>query len=81
MEWLATIIVGGLSCIGTIVGAYTANKKHTALIAYRLEQLEQKVQAHNNLVDRMYAVERRADVLAEKITVANHRIDDLEKGG
>ena len=74
MEWVATIIVGGLSCIGTIVGAYTANKKHTALIAYRLEQLEQKVEAHNNLIDRMYGIEKRVDVI-------EYRIDDLEKGG
>lgn len=74
MEWLATIIVGGLSCIGTIVGAYTANKKHTALIAYRLEQLEQKVEAHNNLIDRMYGVEKRVDVI-------EYRLDEIEKGG
>ena len=34
---------------GTLGGSYLANRKSAALIAYRLEQLEQKVQAHNNL--------------------------------
>jgi hypothetical protein len=48
------------------------------LISYRLEQLEAKVDKHNNLVERTYDLERRAAVLEEKQDVANHRIDDLE---
>lgn len=55
------------------------NDKASALIAYRLEQLEYKVQAHNNLVERMYKVEEKTDIHEEKIKVANHRIEDLEK--
>ena len=55
------------------------NDKATALVAYRLEQLENKVQAHNNLVERMYHVEERTELQEEKIKVANHRIADLEK--
>ena len=42
-----TVIVAVLSLIGTMAGAYFANKKSAALIAYRLEQLEQKVAKHN----------------------------------
>ena len=38
------IIVAALGLVGTLVGSYLANRKSTALIAYRLEQLEQKVQ-------------------------------------
>ena len=56
-----------------------ANQDHIVLISYRLEQLEHKVDKHNNLIERTYALERRADVMEEKQTVANHRIDDLEK--
>lgn len=55
------------------------NDKAAALIAYRMEQLEKRVQAHNNLVERMYHVEERTEVQEEKIKVANHRIEDLEK--
>ena len=62
----------------TIIVALITNRKSAALIAYRLEQLEQKVQAHNNLVERMYQVEERTELQEEKIKVANHRIDDLE---
>lgn len=56
-----------------------AHNDNIVLIDYRLKQLEQKVDAHNSLIERTYALERRADVMEEKQTVANHRIDDLEK--
>ena len=67
-----------LSLFGTLVGAYFANRKSSALIAYRLEQLERRVQAHNNLVERMYDLEDRVGIQEEKLKVVNHRINDLE---
>lgn len=86
---IVATISGGLALIGTLIGTYFANRKSSALIAYRLEQLEKKVQAHNNLVERTYKLESRMDgmdqaladherLYGEKISVANHRIDDLE---
>lgn len=74
-----SIIVAVLSLAGTLAGAYLANRKSAALIAYRLEELEKKVSKHNTLVERMYNLETKADVFEEKLRVANHRIDDLEK--
>ncbi len=58
------------------------DKKHEAnimLISYRLEQLEKKVDIHNNVVERVFQLEKRADVTDEQIRVANHRIQDLEE--
>ena len=74
------IIVALLSLAGTLIGTYMANRKSAALIAYRLEQLEQKVAKHNSLVERTYHLEESAAVFDEKLKVANHRIDDLEHG-
>ena len=48
--------------------------------AYRIEQLEKKVDKHNDLVERTFRLEEEAHVLDEKVKVANHRIDDLERG-
>ena len=75
----STIIVGLLAFAGTIYGSYKSNSKTQAIVAYRLEELEGKVNKHNNLVERMFKVEENIEVHAEKIKVANHRIDDLEK--
>ena len=70
MDWTG-IIVGVLTLIGALCGTYFANRKSTALISYRLEQLEKEVREHNNFA-------RRMPVLEEKMDVANHRIADLE---
>ena len=77
-EAWATASVGLLSFIGTLIGAYWSNKKSQALIAYRLEQLEIKVDKHNHVIERTFQLEERMAVNEEKIRVANHRIDDLE---
>ena len=66
-----TIVVAVLSLAGTLVGSYWSNSKNQALIAYRLEELEKKVNKHNNLVERMYKLE-------EQSTLLEHRISDLE---
>jgi len=73
-----TIIVALLSLIGTLAGSYFASRKSTALIAYRLEQLEEKVNKHNQVVERTYRLEDNDKLMEEKIKVANHRIEDLE---
>ena len=72
------VIVAVLGLVGTLVGSYFASRKSTALIAYRLEQLEGKVNKHNNLVERTYKLEEHLAVVDESIKVANHRIADLE---
>ena len=72
------IIVALLSFAGTLLGAYIANRKSAAIMEYRLQQLEKKVDKHNTVIERTYALEKRADVTDEKINVANHRIADLE---
>lgn len=78
MMW-ETIIVGVLSLMGTWGGAYLANKKSSALIAYRLEQLEEKVNKHNGVIERTYALEQRVSVDEEKLKVTEHRLSDLEE--
>lgn len=55
-----------------------AYNDNIVLISYRLEQLEQKVDKHNNLIERTYELELKTSVLEEKQAVANHRINDLE---
>ena len=72
------VIVAVLALMGTLAGAYLANRKSSALIAYRLEELEKRVQAHNNLVERTYHLEEKTEVQEEKLRVINHRVEDLE---
>lgn len=73
---LVAIIGLAGSGIGSVVGVMVSAR----LTQYRLEQLEKKVQAHNNLIERTYQLEERCTLLEEKAKVSNHRIDDLERG-
>ena len=74
-----TIIVAILALAGSLSGTYFANKKSSALIAYRLEQLETKVNKHNKVVERTYRLEQRDAVTNEIIGDIIRRIGDLEK--
>ena len=46
---------------------------------YRVEQLEKKVEKHNQVVERVYKLEQADAVHNEEIKAANHRIEDLER--
>ena len=70
------IIVALLSLAGTFFGTFSCIR----LMSYRIEQLEKKVEKHNSVVERQYNIEKITAVLSEEIKVANHRIEDLEKG-
>ena len=63
-----SIIVALLSLCGTCIGSWGGFR----LMSYRIEQLEKKVDKHNNFAERM-------PVLEEKMKVCEHRIDDLEQ--
>ncbi len=62
MDW-GTILVAVITAGFAYLGVYTSNRKQAALMAYRLEKLEAKVDKHNNLVERMYRIESRMDIL------------------
>lgn len=62
------------SAIGTIGGIFATNKMTT----YRIEQLEKKVDKHNQVVERMYEAEKNISVISEEIKNVNHRIEELE---
>lgn len=73
-----TVIVAVLALFGTLAGSYFSNRKTSALISYRLEQLEQKVNQHNSVIERTYKLEKQESIVEEQIKVINHRIEDLE---
>ncbi len=67
-----TVIVGVLSLMGTLIGTFGGIVTSSKLTSYRIEQLEKKVDKHNNFAQRI-------PVLEQQIKVADHRIEDLEK--
>ena len=77
---IVSLITGGLSLIGVMIANGKPAReidhkldKAQAVTETKLEELTREVREHNNFA-------RRVPVLEEQIKVANHRIDDLEKG-
>lgn len=84
---VTSVITGGLTLTGVI---FTSRKQHDvtvqeiktelALMHQEIGQLEHKQDIHNGVIERVYQLEKAAEVLDERQKTANHRIDDLEKG-
>lgn len=73
------IIVALISFLGTSLGAIVSVMTSNKLTNYKIEELKKEVEKHNSVIDRVYKLEKEAEVTDEKIKVVNHRIEDLER--
>jgi hypothetical protein len=73
-----TVVVAIISLCGTLFGTFGGIMASNKLTLYRVEQLEKKVDKHNNVIERVFRLEDNDKLIEEKIAVANHRISDLE---
>ncbi|MEE1066593.1 MAG: hypothetical protein UH249_10725 [Acutalibacteraceae bacterium] len=69
---MTDIITALIALCGTMLGTFGGIMAANKLTVYRIEQLEQKVSKHNNLVERMFLVE-------SSTKSAHHRIDELRE--
>ena len=56
---METVVVALITAGFAFLGVYISNRKQAALVAYRLEKLEEKVDKHNSVVERMYRLEEQ----------------------
>lgn len=76
---IASLITAGVTlCVCMINNAFQ-NDKTRALMEYQIGELRKQVEKHNSLIERIYRLEETATLHEEKLKVANHRIEDLEK--
>lgn len=61
------ILVAILALVGTLIGSLGGILAANRLVVYRIEQLEKKVEKHNNVVERMYNLEKKVAVDEEEI--------------
>lgn len=68
-----SIGVAVATIITNIIISAINNKKSMALVEYRLQQLEKKVDIHNSVIDRTYKLEKEIAIIREDIHNAkNH---------
>lgn len=67
----STIVVALISLVGTLVGSLSGILVSSKLTNYRIEQLEKKVDKHNNFAEKI-------PILSTKIDILSERVEDLE---
>lgn len=73
-EITSAIIVAVLSLIGNCITSWLAHRKSTALVTYRLEQLEKKVEKHNNVVERVATMETNVTSMNKDLDKIKERV-------
>ena len=82
METIISACIGAaVTLVVCLISNHSQQEKTRALMEYKLEELTKRVDKHNNVVERTYALEQELKVQEEQIKVANHRINDLEQKG
>ena len=67
-----TIIIALISLVGTLAGSLGGILVSSKMTNYRIEQLEKKVDKHNNFAEKI-------PIINEQIKVINHWLEDLER--
>ena len=66
------IVVALLGLLGTLSGSFLGVVAANKLTQYRLQQLEEKVNKHNNIIERTY-------ILEGQMLEAQHDIRDIKQ--
>ena len=69
---ISACISAAVTLLVCVISNHSQQERTRALMDYKLEELTKKVEKHNSVVERTF-------ILEEKMKVANHRIDDLER--
>ena len=69
---VGTVIAALITAGFAFLGVYVSNRKQAALVVYRLEKLEQKVDKHNSVVERMYRLEEQVKSLQDELKEIKH---------
>jgi len=65
MNW-ETILCAAITAICALIGTYISNRKQTAVVDFRIKELEKKVDKHNNVIERVYKLEQKVEDLEKK---------------
>lgn len=72
------ILAAILAFLGTLIGTFSGILVNTRLMNYRIEQLESRFKELSDVGEKLVMLEGNDKLMDEKISVANHRIADLE---
>ena len=68
-----TVIIALISLLGTLGGTFGGILATSKLTNYRIEQLEKKVDKHNNLIERTFRLEDNDKLIMQKIALKSKK--------
>ena len=66
------IIIALISLVGTITGSLGGILVSSKLTNYRIEQLEKKVDKHNNFAEKIPILNTKIDILSQRVEELEH---------
>ena len=79
METIIVALISGLCvAVPSVIATFINNANNRNLTIYRIDELEKKVTKHNNLVERMYDVEKKIEVHEEEYHGLKEKVESLE---
>ena len=79
METIIVALISGLCvAVPSVIATFINNANNRNLTIYRIDELEKKVTKHNNLVERMYNVEKKIEVHEEEYHGLKEKVESLE---
>ena len=73
-----TVLAALIGAVGAVIGSFFGVLASAKLTNYKIDVLTQRVEAHNNLIERTYNLEAREDVLETRVNAQEHRIEEIE---
>lgn len=73
---MESILAAAITGVLTLVGVLASNSKSRAVTEMKIEQLSEHVQKHNQVIERVFVLERRADLAERDIDELRRRSDD-----
>ena len=77
--WWESIIGPVITGLLALAGVYFSNRKSAALMEYKLEQLEKKVDKHNQVIERTYKLEEKTELQEAELVRHKERLRLLEE--
>lgn len=75
---MESILAASITGVLTLIGVLYSNSKNKAVIELKLDELDAKVEKHNQVLDRLYSVETKVAVLENDVTTLYKRTSKEE---
>lgn len=72
------LISAGAAIIVCVITQITQAKRTSDLIEYKIDELQKRVDKHNNIIERTYKLEESVSLLNQNDMNIDRRLNDLE---